>query len=201
MLPCLIVAALLPAPLAPPTRAPPQRAPPQRGALPRMAQTPTLRRLRPGNAMEVRELSALLALPPKMDMEGSHENRALTADRSHTTIVHTIPVMAILERRPEATPIRYTSYTYTFKRAYEYTLYIGDLQPVILAYAQRGWLVKGMIPLPPGLKDGSGSGLERQRAGNEMKVILFFAVNDQRRAAGERELVHAASSIGMLPVV
>ncbi len=43
-----------------------------------------------------------------------------------------------------------------------------------------------MIPLPPGLRDGSGSALERQRAGNEMKVIIFFAENDQRRVAGVR---------------
>ncbi len=43
-----------------------------------------------------------------------------------------------------------------------------------------------MIPLPPGLRDGSGSALERQRAGNEMKVIIFFAENDhaERDARG-----------------
>ncbi len=61
-------------------------------------------------------------------MEGSHdiarEPRVDETDKSHTTIVHTISVIAILERRPEATPIRYTSYTYTFKRAYTRTLII-----------------------------------------------------------------------------
>jgi hypothetical protein len=127
------------------------------------------------------ELASLLAMPPEESMTGSHENRAFTTDVSQHTRVTTVPVMALLERRPEATPIKYTSYTYTFRQGGFPVSMKGDLTPVILAHAERGWILKGAIQLPPGVKDGAGSAMSMYSGGMQMKVILFFAENDQRR--------------------
>ena len=132
------------------------------------------------------ELSSLLTLPPKMTMEGAHENRVLTHDQSYQTMITTTPVMAILERRPEATPVKYTCITYTYHMSFG--RFRGDMTPTIVAYAEKGWILRGMVTLPLGKTHWNGPGAMVQYAMAEMQVMLFFAENDQRREYGQRQV-------------
>lgn len=127
-------------------------------------------------------LAALVALPAKEVMESAREQRVVTHDASHTTFVTTITMLALLERRPEgAAPVKHTAVTYTYKfSVFPRPSLKGDATPTIAAYAERGWIFKGMVALPAGMKDVSGSGLSVGMGGQEMRVLLFFAENDQR---------------------
>ena len=102
-------------------------------------------------------------------------SRRMTNRILRLKVITTIPVLTLLERQPEATPIKYTSITYTYK--FSMWNFNGDMMPTIMAYAQRGWMFKGMIALPAGMKDVSGNGMSVGR-GLEMKVMLFFAENN-----------------------